>query len=83
MNRLVEVLAPDGRVVVKDFFAQGSGIRPESRDFGLVMLMYTTEGRTYTVAEMQDMFTLSGLIPETIVEAPQLGYELVVAWKLA
>ncbi|MEC7240959.1 MAG: class I SAM-dependent methyltransferase [Myxococcota bacterium] len=84
LDRLVEVLAPNGRVVVKDFFAQGGGMHPEGAVmFGLVMLMYTTQGRTYTIGEMQDMLTVSGLIPEEVVEAPQLGYELVVGRKPA
>ena len=70
--------------MVKDFFAQGNGLQPEGAVmFGLVMLMYTSEGRTYTVAEMQDMLALAGMAPEEVVEASELGYELVVGRKLA
>jgi hypothetical protein len=31
---------------------------------------------------MQDMLALAGLAPEEVVEAPELGYELVVGRKL-
>ena len=83
LKRLVAALAPNGRIVVKDFFAQGSGFQPEGAVlFGLVMLMYTKEGRTYTIAEMQDLLARSGLAPEQVVEASELGYELVVGRKL-
>lgn len=84
LKRIVGVLAPNGRIVIKDFFAQGNGLQPERAViFGLVMLMYTRDGRTYTVAEMQDMLALEGMAPEEVVEATELGYELVVGRKLA
>ena len=84
LNRIGDVLAPGGRVVVKDFFAQGNGLQPEGAVmFGMVMLMFTKSGRTYTVAEMQDMLALAGLAPDGVVESPELGYELIVGRRLA
>ena len=82
--RVVDVLEPDGRVVVKDYFSQGSGLHPEGAVmFGLVMLMFTKEGRTYTVGEMRDMLAQAGLVPEEVVESVGLGYELIVGRRLA
>ena len=84
VDRLVGALAPGGFLVVKDFFAEGSGMQPEGAVvFGMVMLMFTQGGRTYTLGEMQDMMALAGLHPAEIVHAPDQGYELVVGRRLA
>ena len=81
LKRLVAALAPNGRIVV-GFSAQGRVSARGRCAVWLVMLMYTKEGRTYTIAEMQDLLALSGLAPEQVVEASELGYELVVGRKL-
>jgi SAM-dependent methyltransferase len=83
IERLADALAPGGRLVVKDFFAEGSGLQPEGAVvFGMVMLMFTQGGRTYTVGEMQDMLALAGLSPAEVVQVTDQGYDLVVGRRL-
>jgi ubiquinone/menaquinone biosynthesis C-methylase UbiE len=84
LKRLVLELKPGGRVVVKDFHTDSSTHQPETAVmFGMVMLMFTKGGRTYSIGEMQDLLALAGLSPNDPVVATDLGYELLSGSLLA
>ena len=59
--RLREVIRPGGLLVWKDMFLDDTAIGPESAAvFGIVMLMYTQGGRSYSVEEMGRVLASAG-----------------------
>ncbi len=64
IRRVAEVLAPGGMVVLKDMFLDEFGLWPPGAvHFGLLMLMYTDEGDSYSLTEANAWFEQAGLTP--------------------
>jgi len=59
--RLREVIRPGGLLAWKDMFLDDTGVGPESAAvFGIIMLMFTQGGRSYSVAEMGRILASAG-----------------------
>jgi hypothetical protein len=79
-RRLRAVIAPGGCVVVKDMFLDETGSLPErAADFGLIMLLYTAEGRSWTRSRMAALLATAGFPRTTGVECVAEGYGFLVA----
>ncbi len=62
-ERASRSLTDTGRVVVKDMFVDPLGGGPSNAvAFGLVMLMYTQEGRSYTLSALKEAASRAGLV---------------------
>lgn len=62
IDRLSDVLAPGGALVVKDMFLdEFDAWPPAAVYFGLKMLLYTREGDTYSLDEIREWFDAAGL----------------------
>jgi SAM-dependent methyltransferase len=79
-TRLAGALRPGGLLVVKDMFIDDHGADPpEAVFFGLAMLMYTREGRTYSVADMRRLFAAAGFSSSEHIYLRDIRFSLVVA----
>ncbi len=80
--RLAESLAPGGLLVLKDMFLNEDRCQPEEAAlFGMTMLMYTREGQTYTVKEMEDLARPSGFENVGVVTVRNLRFALIFLQK--
>jgi SAM-dependent methyltransferase len=58
LARVAACLAPGGMVVIKDMFLDESRANPvEAVFFNVVMLLYTREGLSYSVREMEELLS--------------------------
>lgn len=65
LNRIVDVVAPGGLVVLKDMFLDEFGLWPDTAaHFGLLMLMYTESGDSYSLEDARQWFEDAGLVYE-------------------
>lgn len=82
VSRVSAVLKPGGWLLLKDMFLDDSGIGPENAAlFGLMMLFYTRQGRSYSVREMNDLCGACGLGEIRHVRVPDAGFSLLLARK--
>ena len=80
MRRIADVLAPQGMVVLKDMFLDEFGLWPPTAvHFGLLMLMYTDGGDSYSLERVNQWFEKVGLVPRKPMVFE--GYALVSATK--
>ncbi len=78
--RLARALAPGGLLVVKDMFLDDLGADPpEAIFFGLQMLMYTREGRTYAAHEMRSLVAAAGFTPIDSIYLRDIRFSLLLA----
>lgn len=80
MERLANVLAPGGIVVLKDMFLDEFGLWPDrAAYFGLMMLMYTDRGDSYPLTAAHEWLEKAGLV----VREPVIfeGFSLVVGQR--
>lgn len=79
-GRLARALAPGGLLVLKDMFLDDHGADPaEAVFFGLQMLMYTREGKTYAVHEMRDLLRAAGFSTPEHIYLRDLRFSLLLA----
>jgi SAM-dependent methyltransferase len=79
LRRVRDVVAPDGVVVVKDMFLESSGAEPDyAADFGVLMLLATEAGRTYTVGELGQLLGAAGFPEIRHVAFLGEGYSYVI-----
>jgi hypothetical protein len=74
LSDLGELIAPDGLLVVHDFFTDGNGF---SALYDLHMLVNTYNGRTYTFAETEEMLAGAGFTIHRRLELPSHSHALV------
>ena len=78
--RLARALAPRGLLVLKDMFLDDHGADPaEAVFFGLQMLMYTREGKTYAVRDMHDLLIAAGFSAPEHIYLRDLRFSLLLA----
>ncbi len=79
-DRLREVIRPGGLLVWKDMFLDDTGVGPtDAAIFGLSMLLYTQEGRSYSVGEMSRWLKASGFPTVEHIRVPNLHFSLLIA----
>jgi len=79
--RLREVIRPGGLLVWKDMFLDDTAIGPESAAvFGIMMLMYTEGGRSYSVQEMERILASAGFESLQHVLVADQRFSLVIGW---
>ena len=75
LSRVSMVLKPGGWLLLKDMFLDDSGIGPENAVlFGLIMLLYTRQGRSYSVQEMNDSCLKNGWVKCNILGCLMLSF---------
>jgi SAM-dependent methyltransferase len=81
-KRLREVLNPGGLLVIKDMIIDDLGMHTEHATmFGMTMLLFTREGRSYDRMELNNFLRQSTLTPTAHVVIPDGGYSLLIARK--
>lgn len=84
LMRISDALQPGGILLLKDMFLDDSRIGPESAVFfGLLMLLYTHNGRSYSVDEMASLCKQAGLGPIQPIRVPDAGFSLLFTAKAA
>ncbi len=79
-DRLRKVIQPGGLLVWKDMFLDDTGVGPtDAAIFGVSMLMYTQEGRSYSVGEMSRWLKASGFPTVEHIRVPNLHFSLLIA----
>jgi hypothetical protein len=71
---LGELVAPDGQLVVHDFFTDGNDF---SALYDLHMLVNTYNGRTYSFSETEEMLARAGFTVRRMLELPSHSHALV------
>lgn len=80
LRGLREVVRPGGLLVIKDMFIDASGVGPEPGVmFGLTMLIYTAEGRSYGLDELRGWLLEAGFGSLEQVVVTDQGYTLLIA----
>jgi 2-polyprenyl-3-methyl-5-hydroxy-6-metoxy-1,4-benzoquinol methylase len=76
--RLREALRPGGTLLLKDMFLDDSRIAPENAVFfGLLMLLYTRNGRSYSVHEITRLCEQTGFGSVRHIRVPDAGFSLL------
>ena len=82
-ERLSGAIRPGGRMVLKDMFFGDVGSQPEEAAmFGMTMLMFTREGRSYSLSEMSQLCQETGFGTPQVLALPDCGFTLLVAERL-
>lgn len=80
LGRIKQALRPGGVLALKDMFLDDSMIGPEiAVFFGLTMLFYTQNGRSYSVSEINDLCQQTGFGPVEHLRVPDEGFSLLFA----
>ncbi len=81
-DRLSRALTPRGLLVIKDMFLDDHGADPpEAIFFGLQMLLYTREGKTYSVAEMRRLASAAGFPATDHIYLRDIRFSLLLAHR--
>jgi 2-polyprenyl-3-methyl-5-hydroxy-6-metoxy-1,4-benzoquinol methylase len=81
-RRLREVMAPGGQLLLKDMFIGEHRAHPEEAVFfDLTMLMYTREGRSYTLEQIQSLYEEAGFVHHDHIYVRDQSFSLLVARK--
>ena len=81
-KRLNEVMNPGALLVLKDMFIGEHRAYPvEAAFFNLTMLMYTREGRSYTLADMAKLYGAAGFTHNDHIYVPDNSFSLLIAQK--
>ena len=79
-TRLAGALSPGGLLVLKDMFIDDHGADPaEAVFFGLAMLMYTRQGRSYQVADMRRLLAAAGFPSTEHIYLRDIHFSLLLA----
>ncbi len=77
-RRIGDALVPGGVMILKDMFLDELGAHPEKAVFfGLNMLLYTREGKSYSVYEIRSLCKEAGMDLTQHVFVPDGGYSLL------
>jgi SAM-dependent methyltransferase len=80
LGHIKKALRPCGTLAIKDMFLDDSMIGPETAVFfGLTMLLYTQNGRSYSVSEMDALCQETGFSPVEHIRVPDEGFSLLFA----
>ncbi len=83
-RRLAEVTKPGGLLVLKDMFFGETGAHPEEAAmFGMTMLLFTREGRSYSAQEMTTLAAEEGFEKVAVLPVPDCHFSLIVARRSA
>jgi hypothetical protein len=78
LRRVAAACAGGACVMVKDMLLHDGGYHPdEAAAFALTMLLFTRQGRTYSVAELAALASEAALRMESQTYLPDRGYSLV------
>jgi len=82
-RRLGDVIKPGGLLVLKDMFFGENGAQPENAAmFGMTMLLFTREGRSYSVREMVSLSEDAGFEEAGVLAVPDCNFTLVLARRV-
>jgi len=83
-RRLADVTKPGGLLVLKDMFFGETGAQPEEAAmFGMTMLLFTREGRTFSAQEMIALAEDEGFEKVGVLPVPDCNFSLIVARRSA
>lgn len=78
LKRMHQALRPGGLLILKDMFLDDSGIGPETAVlFGLIMLLYTGNGRSYRVDEIEQLCAEIGFGEMRYIRIRDAGYGIL------
>lgn len=78
LTRLADCVVPGGLLVLKDMFFEGGGNSQAAPMFGMQMLLFTAEGKSFSVPEMREVTAATGFEGLECVAVPDCGFSLLI-----
>jgi C-methyltransferase len=84
LSKVAGALKPDGRLVIHEFVVEGEPREnPMPLLFSVLMLVWTREGESPSLSQLERMLKAAGLGSPTMHEIPGLPSQIVIADRLA